>query len=150
MNFKDLIAQKGLVKEEKIERDQIERYLKRAKKDLITARKILNIDEAVALDLVYKSMFHAANGLIRLFYLRLGKIRQHKAVIEATRRILGKKAEVLILEFDKLRQKRNYFEYGAGFKGSKGEIKNALSYAERFLGTVEQYVGQKNPQKKLL
>lgn len=150
MNFKDLIAQRGLEIEEKIEFDQTERYLKRARKDLVTAKKVLVMDEAVALDLIYKAMFHAANGLLRLFHLRPGKIRQHKAVIEATKRILGNKYEVLILEFDKLRQKRNYFEYGANFNGSKEELENAFSYTEKFLKVVERYVEEKNPQKRLL
>lgn len=149
MNFKDLIAQNGLAHEDGIEIDQVERYLKRARKDLLTAKRVLAFDEAASLDLVYKAMFHASNGLIRLYHLRPGKIRQHKAVVEATKRILGNKYEVLILEFDKLRQKRNYFEYGANFTGSKEELKNAFSYAEKLVSAIEKQVETKNPQKKL-
>ena len=149
MTFKDLIAKGGLVREKQIGFDQVERYLKRARKDLSTARKILDIDTPAALDLIYKSMFHSANGLIRFYGLRPGRIGQHKAVVEATGRILGEPAEVLVLKFDKLRQKRNYFEYGAGFRGSKEEVENAREFAKRLLQLIEKHIQEKNPQKRL-
>jgi len=149
MNFKDLIAKGGLIAEKQIGSDQVERYLKRARKDLSTAKKILVIDPPASLDLVYKAMFHSANGLIRLYGLRPGRIGQHKALIEAVGRILGKPAEALVLKFDKLRQKRNYFEYGAGFRSSKDEIKNTTKLAKQFLKLVERNVQDKNPQKRL-
>ncbi len=149
MDFKDLIARGGLVREKQIGFDQVEKYLKRARKDLSTARKILAIDLPAALDLTYKAMFHSANGLIRLYSLRPGRIGQHKALVEATGRILGKPAAMLILKFDKLRQKRNYFEYGAGFRSSKEEVKKTIKSAKDFLALVEKTIQAKNPQKKL-
>lgn len=149
MNFNDLIKIGGLIREEKIGWDQVEKFLDRAKKDLLSAKKILPSDEAVALDLVYKAMFHASNALIRSFGLRPGKIGQHKAAIEATQRILGKPAEIFILRFDKLRQKRNYFEYGAGFLSSKSEILNSLVEAKKFITLIEVFLKKENPQKSL-
>ena len=139
-----------MVRERQIGLDQVIRYLKRARKDLLTARKILEIDTPAALDLIYKAMFHSANGLIRFYGLRPGRISQHKAVVEATGRILGRPADILVLKFDKLRQKRNYFEYGAGFRSSKEEIENAQKFARRFLKLVERHIQEKDPQKKLL
>ena len=149
MAFKDLIVKGGLIKERQIGFDQVERYLKRARKDLSTARKILKIDTPAALDLIYKAMFHSANGLIRFYGLRPGRISQHKAVVEAVGRVLGKPADILVLKFDKLRQKRNYFEYGAGFRSSKEEVKSSLGFARKFLQLVEEHIQKKNPQKKL-
>jgi uncharacterized protein (UPF0332 family) len=144
--FNDLIRKGGLMKEGKIGKDQAKRFLSRARKDLKTARKILSSDEAVALDLVYKSMFHAANALIRSFGLRPGRTGQHKAVIQACEKILDKPANVYILRFDKLRQKRNYFEYGAGFLSSRTEIKNSLIEAEKFIEIIEKHLSRVNPQ----
>lgn len=149
MDFKDLIAKRGLIREKQIGFDQVKRYLQRARKDLSTAEKVLKIDTPVALDLIYKAMFHSANGLIRLYGLRPGRIAQHKAVVQATGRILDKEAEILIMKFNKLRQKRNYFEYGAGFKSSKEEVENAVGFAKKFLFLIEKHVQEKNPQKKL-
>jgi len=149
MNFKDLIAKGGLVRDKQIGFDQVKRYLKRARKDLSTARIILNSDTPAALDLVYKAMFHSANGLIRFYGLRPGRISQHKAVVEGTGRILGRSAEVLVLKFDKLRQKRNYFEYGAGFISSRTEVENSLKEADKFIDLVEEFLEKKSSQRKL-
>jgi len=148
-DFNDLIKAGGLIKEEKIGFDQVARFLKRARKDLLTAKKIISTDEAVALDLVYKAMFHSANALIRFLGFRPGRIGQHKAIIRATERILGKSAEIYILRFDKLRQKRNYFEYGAGFASSKTEIENNLKEADKFIDLVEKFLEKKSSQRKL-
>lgn len=112
MTFKDLITKGGLIQEKQIGFDQVKRFCKRARKDLSTAQHILDTDLPAALDLIYKAMFHSANGLIGFYGLRPGRVSQHKSVVEATGRILGKQAKVLVLKFDKLRQKRNYFEYG--------------------------------------
>jgi len=150
LEFSDLIRSGGLIKEEEIGLDQVRRFLKRARKDLLTAKKVIGSDGAVALDLVYKAMFHSANALIRYFGLRPGRIGQHKAIIRATERILGKPAEIYILRFDKLRQKRNYFEYGAGFVSSKTEIENGLVEAEKLINLIENFLEEKNSQKKLL
>jgi len=149
MNFADLLKSGGLIRERAIGWDQVERFLSLARKDLATAQKILPTDAPVSLDLVYKAMFHASNGLLHSFGFRPGKVAQHKAVIRATERILGRKAEVFIFRFDKLRQKRNYFEYGAGFISSKEEIKNSLKEAKKFIDLVGSFLKEKNPQKKL-
>jgi uncharacterized protein (UPF0332 family) len=147
--FTDLIRSGGLIREKAIGWDQVEKYLKRAKKDLISARLILAKDAPVAMDLVYKSMFHSANALIRSLGLRPGRISQHKAVIAACERILGREGKIFILRFNKLRQKRNYFEYGAGFLSSKEEIKNSLIEAEKFIHLIEVFLKNTNPQKQL-
>lgn len=147
--IEDLLRAGGLTKEKAIGWDQVEKYLKRAKKDIVSAKIMLAQDAPVSLDLVYKSMFHCANALIRSFGLRPGRISQHKSVITACKRILGEDAEIFIIRFNKLRQKRNYFEYGAGFLSSKEEIKNSLVEANKFINLVEKFLKNKNPQKQL-
>lgn len=149
LTFSDLLKSGGLAKEKSIGWDQIEKYLSRARKDLQTGRKIIAIDEAVAMDLVYKAMFHAANALVRSYGFRPGRIGQHKAMVTASGRILGEKAEIYILRFDKLRQKRNYFEYCAGFLSSRQEIENSLKEVKGFINLVENQLHDRNPQKKL-
>lgn len=148
--IKKLIDQGGLVKEKAIGWDQVKQYLKRAEKDLKTAKEIIDIDEAVTLELVYKSMFHTANALVRAHGLRPGKIRQHKAVIIASQILLGAVADEFILRFDKLRIKRNEFEYGAISRTSHTEIINGLKAASEFHYLVEKILKTKNPQTELL
>lgn len=114
-DFSDLISQGSLKEEKKIGHDQINRLINRAKKDLETAKSLLESDEAVSMTMVYNALFHSANALIRFYGYRPGKVRQHAGLIEATSRILGKETKDYILRFNKLRKKRNLLEYQAIF-----------------------------------
>lgn len=53
MNFDDLVRKESLKKVSQIDWQMVSRLIKRAKKDLKTAKKNLNDDEPTALDLVY-------------------------------------------------------------------------------------------------
>lgn len=64
LDYRDLVAEGKLKEEKAIGIDQVRRFLKRAGKDLETAKSIED-DNGAALTLVYNSMFHAANALIR-------------------------------------------------------------------------------------
>lgn len=147
--LESLIRNGNIIREPAIGWDQVEIYLKRSKKDIQTARKVIVIDEASAMDLVYKSMFHASNALIRAYGYRPGKIRQHTGVIEATSALLGKDVEMLMEWFNRLRIKRNEFEYAAVFKSSETEIRDGFLLAESLLEKIEIHLTRKNPQKKL-
>ncbi len=59
----------------------------------------------LALALVYDSMFHAANSLIRYQGYRPGIKFQHVGLIEAVKRTIGEDFYELILKYDKLRIK---------------------------------------------
>jgi uncharacterized protein (UPF0332 family) len=146
-DFSDLIKQGSLKEEKKIGKDQIMKLLNRAKKDLQTAKTLLDDDEAVSMTMVYDAMFHSANALIRLYNLRPGKVRQHIGLIEATGRILGKEVKDYIFRFDKLRIKRNQFEYQAIFDFSRIQIENNLIEAEKFVDIIEKFITAKINQQ---
>lgn len=149
MSYDDLVKKESLKKEPKVDFKLVSRLLKRAKKDLIMAKRNLDADEPTALDLVYKSMFHAANALIRSQGFRPGKIKQHIGVIGAVKRTLGVKAKPIIFKFDRLRQKRNEFEYQGLYRGTRTEIKNSFADAKKLIEEIEKYIQAKNPQRKL-
>ena len=146
-DFSDLIAQGSLKEERKIGQDQVIKLINRAKKDLETAKSLLNSDEAVAMTMVYSSMFHSANALVRLYGFRPGKVRQHSGLIEATSRILGEEIKDYIFRFDKLRIKRNLFEYQAIFDFSIIQIENNLVEAEKFVSIIEKFITDKIEQQ---
>ena len=148
MPYDDLVKKESLKKEANIDYAQVERLIVRSKKDLQVAKKNLDIDEATALDLVYKSMFHASNALIRSQGYRPGKIKQHMGVVEAVERSLGAKIKPTILRFDRLRIKRNEFEYQGLYRSSKTEIKNSFQDAEKLIKSIEEYIEHHNPQRK--
>lgn len=148
MNFDDLVKKESLKKVSQIDWQMVSRLIERAKKDLKTAKKNLNDDEPTALDLVYKSMFHAANALIQSQGYRPGRVRQHIGVIEAVERTLGIETQLVIRKFDRLRQKRNEFEYQGLYRGTKTEIINGFHDAGILIAKIEKYIRTKNPQKK--
>jgi uncharacterized protein (UPF0332 family) len=149
LNYKDLVAEGKLKKEKAIGIDQIQRFIRRAKKDLETARIIVKNDEGAALTLIYNAMFHAANALIRYQGYRPGNKLQHIGIIEAVRRTLGEDFKATIFKFDKLRVKRNKFEYQAIYNISKTQLINDIEDAGIFIKVVEKYLKDRNPQLSL-
>ena len=148
-NYDDLLKMESLRKIDYVDWKMIRRLILRAKKDLQMAKKNLKADEPTALDLVYKSMFHVSNALIRSQGFRPGRVRQHVGVIEAVERTLGVEAKPIVRKFDQLRKKRNEFEYQGLYRGTKTEIINGFSEAEKLIGKIKDYIETKNPQKKL-
>lgn len=149
-DYSDLIATGSLRVETNIGFDQITRLLKRSKVDLKQAEKILDDDLPIAMDLAYKSMFHASNALVRSQGFRPGGFQQHKGIAEAVKRTLGKDATVLIKKFNQLRKIRNDFEYQAIFHSSKSEIRSAIRSAKEFIKTIEKCIEKQNPQEQLI
>lgn len=143
MNYKDLIKRRSLQKEPKIEPQQVWRLLKRSYQDLALAKRILKEDRAGCLDFLYKAMFHAANALIRFQGYRPGPYRQHQGIVEACRRTLGKDAKGMILKFDRLRIRRNEFEYFALVRISETELRNTFQTVEKFIKVIERKIKRK-------
>jgi len=140
MNYSDLIKRRSLQKEPRIDSQQIKRLLERSYKDLALAKRILKEDRAGCLDFLYKAMFHAANALIRSQGYRPGPYRQHQGIVEACRRTLGKEAEKLVFKFDRLRIRRNEFEYFAIVRISESELRNTFQTAEKFIERIEKEI----------
>ena len=148
IDLRDLIQEKQIQEEPNIGWDQVERLLKRSFEDLKSAERNLPFDEPGAMDFIYKAMFHAANALIRSYGFRPGATRQHQGVISAVGRILGTESQVLILKFDKLRKRRNQFEYQGIFEMGREELKNSIEQANELVGVIRQELEKSNPQKR--
>lgn len=149
-DYPDLLAKGSLMSEPSVGFDQIERLLKRSKVDLEKSEKLLDEDLPTAMDLIYKSMFHASNALVRSQGFRPGHFQQHKGIVEALRRSLGDDAGVLVRSFDSLRKTRNEFEYQAIFGSSRSEIESSLGKAKELLVEIEKQIEETNPQGKLI
>ena len=149
MIYKDLVAEGKLKKEKAIGIDQIQRFIRRAKKDLETAKIIVENDEGAVLTLVYNAMFHAANALIRYQGYRPGNKLQHIGIIEAVKKTLGEDFEAIIFKFDKPRIKRNKFEYQAIYNISKTQLISDIKDAGTFIQVIEKYLKDRNPQLSL-
>ena len=142
IDFSDLIQSRQIQQEPAIGTDQVQRLMKRADKDLASAEEVKSFDEAAAMDLAYKAMFHAANALLGLNKLRPGPVRQHRIVIEAVGRILEPEAHLLLLKFDKLRKRRNQFEYQGLFEMGSQELDEALEQAKKLVNVIRKKISK--------
>lgn len=148
IDLRDLIREGQIQDEPAIGWDQVERLIKRAFEDIKSAERNMPFDEPGAMDFIYKAMFHAANALIRSYGYRPGAIRQHQGVISATERILGPDSKFLILKFDKLRKRRNQFEYQGIFEMGREELKDSIEQAKRLIDEIRKMLETANPQKR--
>ena len=147
-DLRDLIQDGQIQEESGIGWDQVDRLLRRAFEDLKSAERNLPFDEPGAMDFIYKAMFHAGNAIIRSYGFRPGIIRQHQGVITAVGRILGPESKTLILKFDKLRKRRNEFEYQGVFAMGREELKDSIEQAGQLVVTIRKALEDANHQKQ--
>ena len=73
----------------------------------------------------------------------------HIGIIEAVRRTLGGDFKAIMFKYDKLRIKRNKFEYQAIYNISKTQLISDIKDASTFIQVIEKYLKDKNPQLSL-
>lgn len=145
--FIDKLLHEKLIKKENIGFGQIEKTLKRARKDLDTARLILDKDEALAYTAAYDAMLRAGRAYMFIKGLRPTAKYQHRTVVDFVTFSFSSKYRSLMQLFDVMRKKRNKFLYEA-MDISKHEAKNAIVHAEELLSLIIQAIKKENPQKE--
>jgi len=63
-------------------------------------------------------------------------------------RILGPEYKALILKFDKLRKRRNEFEYQGIFTMGREELKDSIEQAKQLVVVIRKSLEDSNPQKQ--
>ncbi|MFH0891585.1 MAG: HEPN domain-containing protein [Candidatus Falkowbacteria bacterium] len=152
MNLKDYFKQKieaGHLKKEKIGHDQVVALIKAAIKNLSASEKNINIDEETCYAMAYNAMLKIGRAIIYLSGMRPDDGQQHKTTVEAAGRILGDDFNDLIVNFDKMRRKRNQFTYDPIAPLGREEAIQALGTAKKFITEVKKYLDKTNPQRKL-
>jgi len=149
MNYNDLINQ-GLLKQDNIGFDQINRVIERAYKNIKSAKVLLdNDDEEGAFRFAYDAMLLAGRALIFSYNLRPRAEGSHKIVVDFIERVLGAEAKILVNKFDKMRKKRHYLIYGISGSVSGTEANNAIENALELLDRIKKEIQDKNPQQTL-
>ena len=152
MNYNKLIndlINKGLIKKQSIDFNQIKNLLLRAKKDLIVAKQNLDIDEEVTYNYAYLSMLRCGRALMFLKGYRPDDGQQHKTVIDFVAVILESQFSTLLNKFDIMRRKRHQFTYDPLLPVSRTEAENALKSAAEFVNKITELVEKENPQLEL-
>lgn len=148
MRFKEL-ENTGLIRETKINFEQIYNFLSRSRQDLKTAKSNLTIDEAWSYAIAYHAMLRAGRSLMMSFgYRPLGK-DQHATVVRFTSVVFGNKTKNLIHKFDRMRRKRHNFIYEPNRPIPRQEAEQAVTDAEALVKQIWIIVKNKDPQKNL-
>ena len=148
MSLKRLESQ-GFIEKVKYSDKQIVSNITRARKDLITAKANIEIDEEWAYTISYHAMLRAGRALMfSLDYRPKGK-NQHKTVVDFCAEILGEDFKNLTERFNRMRIKRHDFIYEPERPISKTEVTKSLESAEKFVKEIMDRIQKANPQKKL-
>lgn len=149
MDIKRLEAQ-GLIEKISFSSKQIMGNLSGARKDLVTAKAILDINEAWAHTIAYNAMLRAGRAfMFSLGYRPKGK-DQHKTVVEFCGEVLGEEFRTLTNRFNRMRTKRHDFVYEPERPIPKTEAIQSLKTAEEFVAEIAARVEQSTGQGKLV
>lgn len=110
MGLKKLESQ-GLIEKVSFNDKQIVSNIKRAEKDLITAKANIEIDEEWAYTISYHAMLRAGRAFMFSSGYRPKGKNQHKTVVDFCAEILGEDFKSLTDRFNRMRVKRHDFIY---------------------------------------
>lgn len=146
MNPFQRYLEKGYLKKQNPDFEQIAKQFKRAYKDLKTARRNLEDDPEWASTIAYQAMLRGGRSLLFAHGFLPVDGAQHRTVVELTGKILGDECAGLIRQFNKFRKKRNLFFYDSEDTGNEGEAKRALEISKELLDGIRAFIEKLNPQ----
>jgi len=88
--------------------------------------------------------------LIRYYGFRPTQKYTHATIAEFTDRILGKEYSKLTKRFKRMRRKRHPLQYDAAFIESEEEVRKSINEAQDLIERIEEHIGIKPSQSKLL
>jgi uncharacterized protein (UPF0332 family) len=147
MNF-NIYVQKGLLKKQTANFNQIHTQLNRAVKDLSTFLLVLESDPEWAATIAYQAMLRAGRALLFAHGYLPADGQQHKTVVEITGLILGQEYNSVTMQFEKFRKKRNIFFYDSYDSANIGEARKALETARKLITAIKDLVSSLDPQQK--
>ena len=143
------LESQGLIEKVNFDDKQIVSNIKRARKDLVTAKANIDIDEEWAYTISYHAMLRAGRALMfSMGYRPKGK-NQHKTVVDFCAEILGEEFKTLTNRFNRMRVKRHDFIYEPERPIPKTETIKSLESAEKFVKEIVNRIQEANPQMKL-
>ena len=130
------LESQGLIEKVKYDDKQVQANLLRSKRDLLTSRATLKIDEEWAYAIAFHAMLRAGRALMFASGYRPRGKDQHKTVVEFCAEILGKDFQDLTGRFNRMRAKRHDFIYEPERPIPKTEATQSLESAERFVREI--------------
>jgi uncharacterized protein (UPF0332 family) len=132
----------GFIKQQRIDFNQITKQIVRAGKDLDTFTLVLEKDPEWAATIAYQAMLRAGRALLFSYGYLPADGQQHKTVVEITGKILGEQFDLVALQFERLRKKRNVFFYDSMDTGNLAEAKKAAETAKQLIKAIKDRISQ--------
>ncbi len=141
MNFSHLIKD-GRLKRGRFSKKQVEDRLALARRDLETARSIVESSSDWSFNIAYNAMHQAGRALMFHRGYRVSGIAHHVTVVEFMKEALDQEHQDIIEMMDRMRRKRNRSTYDKVGSISQKEAREALSVAREFVELVADILGR--------
>lgn len=148
-DFVEALLKKGTIRKCPIDEKTLSNLLKRAYKDISTAKMNLDIDEDCAYTYSYTAMLRSGLALMFATGFRPEARNKHEIVINFVAFLLGDGYRKLLNNYDFMRRKRNQLIYEPDLPCSKKEAANAINTAQEFVDVISKLVKRKNPQMEI-
>jgi uncharacterized protein (UPF0332 family) len=143
MKFDDSISdlrKQNLIKKCPVDYKAISSLIKRAKKDLNTAERNLDIDEDCSFTYAYNAMLRSGIALMFSLGYRPEIKDKHLTIIRFVGAVLGKELGSLIDMYDYMRKKRHRFIYEPFTSCTKKEAEEAIESAKEFVKEISKFI----------
>lgn len=122
--------------------------LARAHRDLKAAAANLEIDYDWAYGIAYDAALQSSFGLMEAMGYRAGRRGgSHKTAVQFARVVLADEEELSTRPFEKMRRDRHRLVYEIAGTITERQARDAVQYAERFVGIVERHIEEIHPEQ---
>lgn len=139
----DALVRSGKIKRQQSSREEIERAMSRAERDLKTARSVMAGDWDWGFAISYNAVLQASRAFMFAEGFRPTAHEGHKNTFAFMRVAMGKSYEDLITYFDRVRNKRNQAMYDVAGMISETEAKNLLKMSVEFVALVQKLIARR-------
>ena len=136
----DSLIQGGYIKKLPINKSKVEDSLNLAKRDVTTAKYILEENGDWSFSIAYNAMLQSIRALMFFKGYRPTGVNQHITVVRFAELFLD---EEIVIIFDRMRRKRHSTIYDTAGTISKKEAENAAVTAEKLVQNIEEMIRDK-------
>jgi len=137
MTYDDLLKS-GRIRREKIPRAEVLRALKRAERDLKTARTVMATDWDWAFAITYDAILQASRAYMFAQGYRPASTEGHRNTFAFMRIAMGEEYSDMVTYFDRMRNKRNQAIYDVAGLITETEAKNLFKNATEFVSLIRK------------
>lgn len=133
----DSLIQGGYIKKLPISKSKVEDVLNLARRDITTAKSILDENSDWSFSIAYNAMLQSIRALMFSKGYRPTGANQHTTVVRFAELFLD---EEIVIIFDRMRRKRHSTVYDTVGTISKREAENAVDTAEKLVQNIEDMI----------